>query len=180
VILSLVYRVARNLLAVPAVLLRRDTAKDAELLVLRHENAMLRRQLTRPVRYEPADRVWFAALCCLIRREQWARVFPVTPGTLLAGTVGLSPANGITADAGPRPADRRPRVRSERWCCGWPGTTHAAVADASKVLARLGHSIGATTVWEILTAAGIDPAPRRGGPCGARNSTNAVTWYFAT
>ena len=31
-------------------------------------------------------------------------------------------------------------------------------------LARLGHSIGATTVWEILTAADIDPAPRRGGP----------------
>ena len=35
-IVSLVYRVARKLLAVPAVLLRRDAAKDAELLVLRH------------------------------------------------------------------------------------------------------------------------------------------------
>ena len=31
-------------------------------------------------------------------------------------------------------------------------------------LARLGHPLGATTVWEILTAAGVDPAPRRGGP----------------
>jgi putative transposase len=88
-IVSLVYRVARKLLAVPAVLLRRDAAKDAELLVLRHENAVLRRQLTRPVRYEPADRVWFAALSSLIPRLRWAQVFPVTPAALLAWHRGL-------------------------------------------------------------------------------------------
>ncbi|GAA2472597.1 hypothetical protein GCM10010388_76610 [Streptomyces mauvecolor] len=83
-IVSLLYQVARKLLSVPAMLLRRDSAKDAELLVLRHENAVLRRQLTAPVRYEPADRPWFAALSSLIPRSRWAKVFPVTPGTLLA------------------------------------------------------------------------------------------------
>jgi hypothetical protein len=57
--------VARKLLAVPAVLLRRDTAKDAELLALRHENAVLHGQLTAPVRYEQADRLWFTALSSL-------------------------------------------------------------------------------------------------------------------
>jgi hypothetical protein len=60
-IVSLLYQVTRRLLSVPAVLLRRDTAKDAELLVLRHENAILRRQLGDRVRYQPADRrvaVW--------------------------------------------------------------------------------------------------------------------------
>ena len=31
-------------------------------------------------------------------------------------------------------------------------------------LIRLGYPVGSTTVWEILTAAGIDPAPRRRGP----------------
>ncbi len=45
VIVSLLYKVTRRLLSVPLVLLRRDTSKDAELLVLRHENAVLRRQL---------------------------------------------------------------------------------------------------------------------------------------
>src|SRR4051812_43059102 len=82
-IISLLYRATRALLCVPAVLLRRDTAKDAELLVLRHENAVLRRQLDGPVRYEPADRFWLAALSSLLPRHRWHSVFPVTPGTLL-------------------------------------------------------------------------------------------------
>ncbi|MGP7997861.1 MAG: hypothetical protein ACLPKI_11125 [Streptosporangiaceae bacterium] len=40
---------------------RADRAKDAELLVLRHENTVLRRHVGR-VQYEPGDRVWFAEL----------------------------------------------------------------------------------------------------------------------
>jgi uncharacterized protein (DUF433 family) len=60
-----------------------DRAKDAELLVLRHENAVLRRHVGR-VRYEPVDRMWFAALARLIPRTRWSEVFPVTPATLLA------------------------------------------------------------------------------------------------
>jgi hypothetical protein len=66
VIVSLLYQLTRRLLSVPAVLLRRDVAKDAELLVLRHENAVLRRQITGQVRYSPTDRLWFAALSSLL------------------------------------------------------------------------------------------------------------------
>ena len=58
-------------------------AKDAELLVIRHENAVLRRHAGR-VRYERADRVWFAALAPLIPRNRWPDVFRVTQATLLA------------------------------------------------------------------------------------------------
>jgi hypothetical protein len=36
------------------------------------------------VRYEPADRVWFAALARLLPRRRWTYVVPVTPATLLA------------------------------------------------------------------------------------------------
>jgi hypothetical protein len=53
VILSTVYTVVRRLLSLPALLLRRSVSKEAELLVLRHQNAVLRRQVPR-VRYQPA------------------------------------------------------------------------------------------------------------------------------
>jgi putative transposase len=56
VILSTVYAVTRRLLSPPALLLRRDVSKDAESLALRHENAVLRRHVSR-VRYEAADRL---------------------------------------------------------------------------------------------------------------------------
>jgi len=80
---SLLYKVTRKLLSIPSALLRSEATKDAELLVLRHENAVLRRQLAGPVRYEPADRFWFAALSGLVDRRRWREVFPVTPGTPL-------------------------------------------------------------------------------------------------
>jgi hypothetical protein len=64
-------------------LFRKDMTKDAELLVLRHENAILRRQISR-VRYQLAGRLWLAALSRLIPRRRWGEVFAVTPATLLA------------------------------------------------------------------------------------------------
>ena len=52
-----------------------DWAKDAEMLALRHENAVLRRNVGR-VRYEPGDRVWFAALARVLPRRRWTDVIP--------------------------------------------------------------------------------------------------------
>jgi putative transposase len=65
--LSILYWFVRCLLGLSAVLMRRDLSKDAELLVLRHENAVLRRQVAR-VHDRPVDRVWLAALSRLVPR----------------------------------------------------------------------------------------------------------------
>jgi hypothetical protein len=104
--LSLAYRETRRVLSSVAVLLRRDVSKDAELLVLRHENAVLRRQVVR-ARHEPADRFWFAVLSSLIPRRRWAEVFPVSPATLLAWhhrLVAGTPARRPPTRSSPPPA----------------------------------------------------------------------------
>jgi hypothetical protein len=83
VLLKIVYLLTCRVLGLAVLVFRGDLAKDAELLVLRHENAVLRRHVGR-VRYEPADRTWLASLTRLIPRRRWAEIFPVTPATLLA------------------------------------------------------------------------------------------------
>jgi putative transposase len=80
VLLMIVYLLTCRVLSLAVLLFRSDLAKDAELLVLRHENAVLRRHAGR-ARYEPADRAWLARL---VPRGRRAEVFPVTPATLLA------------------------------------------------------------------------------------------------
>ncbi|MGR8012109.1 integrase core domain-containing protein [Streptomyces hypolithicus] len=164
-ILSLLYRAARTLLSVPAVLLRRDTAKDAELLVLRHENTVLRRQLARPVRYEPADRFWLSALSSLIPRHRWSSALPITPGTLLAWHRRLIAKkwdySSRRTRTGRPPTAAALKKLVLRLAGENPQWGHRRIQGE---LARLGHPIAPSTVWEILNAAGIDPAPRRSGP----------------
>ena len=74
-LLKLVYLLMRWSFGLIALVFRGDHAKDAELLVLRHENAVLRRNAGR-VRYEPADRAWFAALTRFIPRAAGPGSFP--------------------------------------------------------------------------------------------------------
>jgi putative transposase len=163
VILSLFYLVIRSVLGLLVVLFRRDLSKDAELLVLRHENAVLSRHVGR-VRYEPADRAWLAALARLIPRKRWAEVFPVTPATLLVWHRKLAARKYDTSKR------RKP---------GRPATVRSIARLAVRLakenplwgyrrihgeLTKLGLAVAPSTVWEILHAAGVDPAPRRSGP----------------
>jgi len=109
VLLKIVYVLVRRLLSLAVLVFRGDRAKDAELLALRRENAVLRRHVGR-VPYEPADRVWFAALAGLIPRTRWTEVFPVTPATLLAWHRKLAAKKYDTSRQ--RVPGRPPTVRS--------------------------------------------------------------------
>jgi putative transposase len=81
VLLSTVYMLAQRLFGLIALRGRGEAAKDVELLVLRHEVAVLGRRITRP-RLEPKGRVLLAALSRLLPRDRWhARI--ETPATLL-------------------------------------------------------------------------------------------------
>ena len=162
-LLKIVYLLMRWLFGLIVLVFRGDEARDAELLALRHENAVLRRHAGR-VRYEPADRAWFAALTQFIPRRRWTGIFPVTPATLLAWHRRLVARKYDTSRR--RKPGRPPTVQS---------ITRLAVRLAKEnppwgyrrihgELTKLGVTIAPSTVYEILRAAGIDPAPRRAGP----------------
>jgi putative transposase len=162
-LLSILYRLVRCLLGLTAVLVRRDLSKDAELLVLRHENAVLRRQVSR-VHYTPADRAWLSALSRLVPRRHWAEIFPITPATLVVWHRRLvSRKWNYTARrrSGRPPTTAAIKKLVIRMAAENPTWGHRRVQGE---LIRLGHRIAASTVWQILHDAGIDPAPRRSGP----------------
>ena len=77
-----------------ALLGRGNASKDLEILVLRHQLSVLRRQVPRP-RLEPTDRALLAAVSRVLPRARWSCFF-VKPDTLLVGIGGWSPARGPT------------------------------------------------------------------------------------
>ncbi len=162
-IISVVYLLVRCLLSCLTVLTRGRASKDAELLVLRHENAVLRRQISR-VRYEPGDRLWLAAMSRLVPRRRWGEVFAVTPATLLAWHRRLVTRKwDYTSRRRPGRPSTAAAIRELviRMATENPAWGHRRLQGE---LVRLGHTIAASTVWQILHDAGIDPAPRRSGP----------------
>ena len=161
-IFSAFYLLTCRLLGCLMVLAPHEVSKDAELLVLRHENAVLRRQTGR-VRYQPADRLWLAALSRLIPRQRWGEVFAVTPGTLLAWHRRLVIRRWDYSSRRPGRPSTEGAIRKLviRIATDNPTWGHRRVQGE---LVKLGHRIAASTVWQILQDAGIGPAPRRTGP----------------
>jgi transposase InsO family protein len=142
-------------------LARDGGAKDVEILVLRHQVAVLRRQVHRPA-LEPADRMMLAVLSRLLPRHRWS-IFFVTPATLLRWHRELLARHWTYPHARPGrpPVDKQARDLVLRLAAENPTWGHRRIQGE---LVGLGYRVAASTVWKILHDAGIDPAPRRSGP----------------
>jgi putative transposase len=140
---------------------RSEFAKDVELLVLRHQLAVLGRQERRPT-LRPADRALLAALACLL---PWRRRhgLVVTPQTLLRWHRELVRRKWAQPRlaAGRPPVDRRVRELVLRFARENPRWGYPRIAGE---LLKLGLPVSPSTVRRILLAAGLGPAARRSGP----------------
>jgi putative transposase len=157
---SLCYLVLRSVLQLVSLRVRSEHFKELEIVVLRHELAVLRRQAGRP-QLATGDRVFLAAATCLLPRTSWQSIF-VTPTTLLrwhrrlvqrcwtyGGRRGRPPIGGEIRELVLRMARENPRWGYQR-----------IVGE----LRGVGVKVSATTVRKILRQVGLGPAGSRGGP----------------
>jgi putative transposase len=140
-----------------ALLARGDATKDLEILVLRHQLAVLRRQTPRP-KLEPADRALLAAVSRTLPRTRWS-CFLVKPETLLhwhrrlvAGS-WTYPHRG----AGRPPLDQDVQQLIVRLAKENPRWGYQRVQGE---LLRLGVQVSASAIRTTLRRHGLDPAPR--------------------
>jgi transposase InsO family protein len=159
-ILSFGYLILRQLLQLTILVFRGDRANEVEILVLRHQVVVLRRQVHR-LDLEPTDRAMLAALSRLLPRARRAAFF-VTPATLLRWHRRLVSRTWTYPSRPGRPALRaeiralvlRLAAQNPTWGC----------RRIQGELIGLGYRVASSTVWAVLTKAGVDPAPRSSGP----------------
>jgi putative transposase len=143
-----------------ALLTRGDAAKDLEILVLRHQLAVLRRQVPRP-RLEPADRALLAAVSRVLPRARWS-CFLVKPETLLrwhrrlVAGAWTYPRRG----RGRPPLDEHVQQLIVRLATENPRWGYQRIKGE---LLHLGVRVSATAIRETLHRHGLDP-PRGGQP----------------
>jgi putative transposase len=159
VTLRLLYLILRMMVGWLGLLTRGGASKDVEILVLRHQLAVLRRQVARQ-RPSWADRAVQAARSRLVPRSRWPRLF-VTPETALRWHRDLVRRRWTIPRRGGRPPTRPPVRRLVlQMAADNPGWGYRRIHGE---LVGLGHRLAPSTVWLILRRAGIDPAPRRPG-----------------
>ena len=163
-LLRLAYLGVTNTFALLRLLPRSDRDKDAEILALRHQLAVLQRHLgPRQIRFQPADRALLAALLHPLPRPtvRGLRLL-VRPDTIVKWHRDLI-ARRHAAVSRPRRPGRPRTLRSIRAL-----VLRLARENSSWGYRRLhgellvlGVKVAPSTVWEILRQAGIDPAPDR-------------------
>ncbi|MFE5586905.1 integrase core domain-containing protein [Kitasatospora sp. NPDC056531] len=153
----MIYLLATRIFTWLALLCRSTAAKNAEILILRHEVAVLRRQVSAP-KLGWSDRALLAALARLLPRALRGHRI-VSPRTLLAWHQRLNTRKWTQ----PRPPGRPPLSDALRELIVRFGTENPrwGFRRVHGELRRLGHSVSAASVRRVLRAAGLGPAPRR-------------------
>ena len=155
---SFVYFAFGRIVELVMLCFRRRESNEIEILVLRHELDILRRQQPRP-RLEPKDRAWLAMLSRILPRRRWS-AFVVTPDTLVCwhrrmvrrhwtyptNPKGRPPLGDDIQAVIVRLARENPRWGYQR---------------IQGELARLGCRVSASSIRRVLAGHGIHPAPRR-------------------
>ena len=159
---ALLYLVVRRLFGLAGGSGSEDLSKDVEILVLRHQLKVLRRQAGRP-RLRRLDRVVLAAASRVLPRSVWSSLM-VSPQTLLRWhrelvrrkwTYRRKPRGGRPPlDAATCEVILRIARENRRWGC----------VRIQGELAKLGIRVSATTIRTLLRHHGLGPAPRRSGP----------------
>jgi putative transposase len=164
VLFRLAYLTVTNTFAILHLLPMSDRDKDVEILALRHQIAVLQRHLgASPVTFTPADRAFLAALLHPLPRQALRRLqLLVRPDTVLRWHRDLMKRRHAKISQRKRPG-RPPTVRSIRALVlrlvgENPSWGYRRIHGE---LATLGIKVAASTVWEILQAEGVDPAPDR-------------------
>jgi putative transposase len=144
----------------------RRCGRPREILLLRHQLAVLQRRHPRRPKLNWADRALLAVLLGLIpKARRQGLLLLVTPDTIVRwhrDIVRRRRAARSIRDRTGRPATRRNiRALVRRLARENPGWGYRRIHGE---LAGLGVKVAASTVWEILKASGIDPARRRTGP----------------
>jgi putative transposase len=158
VLWSLGYLVVRGLFELMVLLSRSPRSKELEVLVLRHELSILRRQSRRP-RFREEDRLFLTALSRALPRHVWP-VFSVSPRTLLRWHQGLVARRWTY----PHRRPGRPRVDHDvqglvlRLARENPTWGYRRIVGE---LLGLGVAVSASSVRSILIRDGLPPAPER-------------------
>ena len=155
---SFVYLALRRILELMVLFWRSADAKEVQILILRHQLAVLRRQHPRP-RLQPHDRALLVALSRLLPRRRWS-TFVVTPQTLLRWHRSMVRRRWTYPTT---PRGRPPLPDQVQTLIVWlarenPRWGYQRIHGG---LLRLGCRVSASSIARVLRANGLQPVPRR-------------------